>query len=196
MLAQEKKYITPEEYLALEEKAEYKSEYYQGEIFAMSGASFNHNVIAGNCYAGIHQIFRGRNCTVFNSDMRVLVRENGLYTYPDVSVICGEIKFSEGRNDTITNPSLIVEVLSKSTKDYDRGEKFELYRALPTLEDYVLIHQDKVHIEHFHKQADGKWLLTDICLLEETLMLESVEVSLSVRDLYEKVDWLSENASV
>ncbi|ACF13032.1 protein of unknown function DUF820 [Chloroherpeton thalassium ATCC 35110] len=193
MLAQEKKYFTPEEYLELEEKAEYKSEYYQGEIFAMSGGSVNHCRIAINVQTGLNVAFRKRNCEVFNGDMRVLVQENGLYTYPDVSAICGEIKFAEGRNDTVTNPCLIVEVLSKSTKDYDRGQKFELYRALPSLEDYVLIHQDKVHVEHFHKQSDGKWLFMDICSLEENLVLESVDVTLPIRDLYEKVDRLSES---
>jgi len=189
MLAEALKRLTPDEYLKLEETSEIRHEYYDGEIFALAGATFNHNVIAGNVYAGLHEAFRKKNCFVFNSDLRVLIESNGLYTYPDVSALCGEIKFAEGRNDTIINPALIIEVLSDSTKDYDRGQKFELYRALPSLKEYVLIHQDQIYIEQYVKQSSGQWLLTDIKKEQEKLVLESVEEILSIEEIYEKVQW-------
>ena len=138
MLKPRKDYFTPEEYLALEEEAEYRSEYYQGEIFAMTGGSANHNTIAVNLCRSLDEAFDDKPCQVFINDMRLLVQDNGLYTYPDLMVVCGNIKFVAGRDDTVTNPIVVVEVLSKSTGSYDRGPKFELYRALHTLQDYVL----------------------------------------------------------
>jgi len=189
MLAEALKRLTPDEYLKLEETSEIKHEYYDGEIFALSGGSSNHSRIAINVQSALNIAFRKKNCSVFNSDLRVLIESNGLYTYPDVSALCGEIKFAEGRNDTIINPALIIEVLSDSTKDYDRGQKFELYRALPSLKEYVLIHQDQIYIEQYVKQSSGQWLLTDIKKEQEKLVLESVEEILSIEEIYEKVQW-------
>ncbi len=190
MLARQKAtYHTPEEYLALEEKADCKSEYYQGEIFAMSGASINHNRIANNLNAVLNVAFETKPCEAFSSDMRLLVKKNGLYTYPDVMVVCGKPQFVEGRDDTITNPVVIVEVLSKSTRDYDRGAKFELYRATGSFQDYVLIDQERPYIEYFHKLEDGRWLLSEFSDLDATLTLEAIDFTIPIRRIYHKVDW-------
>jgi Uma2 family endonuclease len=189
MLQKQPKYYTPEEYLALEEAAETKNEYFQGEIFAMSGGSTNHNQIAVSICTILDVAFEEKPCKVFSSDVRLLVQANGLYTYPDAMVVCGPIEYAEGRNDTVTNPIVIVEVLSKSTREYDRGKKFELYRDLPSFQDYLLIDQDRVYIEHYHKLKDGRWVLTLFNNLETNLTLTAIDVSLSVRRIYHKVDW-------
>ncbi|RMD86186.1 MAG: Uma2 family endonuclease, partial [Calditrichaeota bacterium] len=140
-----KKYYTPEEYLALEEAAEYKSEYYKGEIFAMSGASINHNRIVMNLSTELNTALRDTKCEVFMSDMRLWVEAVQLFTYPDIVILCEQPQFYDDRDDTITNPFIIFEVLSESTKNYDRGEKFEFYRSLPSFQEYILVDQYKVH---------------------------------------------------
>jgi Uma2 family endonuclease len=185
------KFYTPDEYLALEERADYKSEYYQGVIYAIAGGSLNHNRIVGGIYALLHTGLRSTPCEAFNSDMRLLVKANGLYTYPDAMVVCGRPELAAGRTDTLTNPVVIVEVLSKTTADYDRGGKFELYRALPSLMDYVMIHQDRVHIEYQHKQSDGRWVLTELTHADEILTLASIQLEIPVRLIYERADWLA-----
>jgi Uma2 family endonuclease len=189
MLQKQTQYYTPTEYLALEEAAETKSEYFQGQIFAMSGGSINHNRIAISICTMLDVAFQGKPCEVFSSDVKVWVEANSLYTYPDAMVVCGPVEYAEGRNDTITNPIVIFEVLSKSTRDYDRGKKFELYRDLPSLQDYVLIDQDRVYIECYHKVEDGRWVLTLFNNLETTLTLAAIEMSLAVSRIYHKVDW-------
>ena len=133
MSSQVKVYYTPDEYLALERKAEYKSEYFGGEIFAMTGASRKHNLVAGNIFAALHLQLKKRPCEIYPSDMRVKVSPTGLYTYPDVAVVCGEPMFDDEQKDTLLNPTVLVEVLSKSTASYDRGEKFEHYRKIKSL---------------------------------------------------------------
>ena len=195
MFERQKEYYTPEEYLALEETADYRSEYYRGEIFAMSGGSANHNRIARNVLTTLSIAFEDKPCEAFITDMRLLVKENGLYTYPDIMVVCGGLEFVEGRTDTLTNPIVIVEVLSQSTEGYDRGAKFELYRALETLQDYVLIDQAKVHVECFHKMKDGRWILTEFNELEATLQLEAVGVDISLSQIYRRVEWESKTMS-
>jgi Uma2 family endonuclease len=191
MVAKPQKYYSPEEYLALEETVDYRSEYYQGEIFAMSGASVNHNRIAGNLHAALNNAFDAKPCEAFMGDVRLLVKKNGLYTYPDVMVICGQLEFVEGRTDTLTNPIVIVEVLSKATQDYDRGAKFELYRATETLQDYVLIDQARVHVEYFRKLEDGRWLLQEFNQLEAILRIEAVGVEIPLSRVYQRVEWES-----
>jgi len=189
MLQQERKYFSPEEYLALEEAADYKSEYYQGEIFAMVGAWANHNRITRNVLIALERQFEGRPCEAFASDMRLLVQENGLYTYPDVMAICGRLEFAAGRTDTLTNPVVIVEVLSDSTQDYDRGGKFALYRAVASLQDYVLIDQYRVQVEHFHKLEDGRWIFQEFTDPDAALSLASITVEIPISRMYRKVDW-------
>ena len=157
-------YYTPEEYLALERKAEYKSEYINGEIYAMSGASRAHILITVNLTRELSTQLRGRPCEVYASDMRVKVSPTGMYTYPDVAAVCGEARFEDGQVDTLTNPSVIIEVLSPSTEAYDRGEKFAHYRKLQSLAEYVLVAQDKMRVEHFarHGERGEQWVLTEI----------------------------------
>jgi Uma2 family endonuclease len=184
-----KRYYTEEEYFALEEASEIKHEFYRGEIFAMSGGSVNHNRIARNVLTTLDTGLQGRRCEAFGGDLRVLVETYGLYTYPDVMVVCGGIEVAEKRNDTITNPQVIIEVLSPSTQAYDQGEKFTFYRTIPTLQEYVMIHQEKPHVEHFRRQENG-WLLTDLTALDETLALQSISVEIPFHRIYARVDWL------
>jgi Uma2 family endonuclease len=188
MSAQLKIRLTPEEYLAVERKAEYKSEYLAGEVFAMSGASEAHNLIAGNVFAALHAQLRKRPCKVYPSDMRVKVSATDLYTYPDVTVVCGEAQFDDDRQDTLLNPTVIVEVLSPSTEGYDRGAKFEHYRKLESLREYVLIAQDKHHVEHYVRQPDNQWLLSETDSLPDTIHLPSINCDLALADVYDKVD--------
>lgn len=182
----EKPRYTPEEYLALERAAEFRSELIDGEIVAMSGASANHNVIAGNCFAAIHYQLRGRPCRIFMADMRVRVDSAGLYTYPDLTGLCGEPVFDDEQADTLLNPGLLVEVLSPSTEAYDRGEKFALYRRLDSLIDYVLVSQDKMRVEHYRRR-DEQWVLTVYEDPAASLVLDSLAVTLPIGEIYDKV---------
>lgn len=188
MSSQVKTSFTPEEYLALERKAEYKSEYLDGEIFAMTGASRKHNLVVGNVYAAIHAQLRKRLCEVYPSDMRVKVSPTGLYTYPDIAVVCGEPAFDDEQKDTLLNPTVIIEVLSKSTEGYDRGAKFEHYRRLESLAEYVVIAQEKHHVEHYTRQPDNQWLLSETNDPQDTLTLTSIDCTLALADVYEKVE--------
>ena len=191
MFQRQPDFYTPEEYLALEEKADGKSEYYQGEIFAMAGGSYNRNVIAGNFYSGLNQSLQARPCVAFTSDMRLFVEQVDLYTYPDVMVVCGQPQFIKGRTDTVTNPLVIVEVLSNSTQDYDRGLKFEFYRTLDSLRNFLLIDQHRVHVEYFHKLEDGRWVLVEFKNAEKTITIESIGIEIPIARIYHKVDWFA-----
>jgi Uma2 family endonuclease len=184
-----KTYLTPEQYLEIERQAEFKSEYYQGEMFAMSGARRAHNLISLNAGASLHQQLRGRPCETYLGDMRVLVPSAGLYTYPDVVVVGSEPKFQDNTFDTLVNPTVIIEVLSESTESYDRGQKFEFYRSLESLSEYLLISSQRASAELFTRQPDGRWLLTAKSRLEDSLDLQSVGSRLSLADLYEKVEF-------
>ena len=188
MSLQLKSYLTPEEYLAIERKAEYKSEYFNGEMFAMAGASERHVLIVTNVVAELRGQLRRRPCTVYSTDLRVRVSPTGLYTYPDVVVVCGQAQFADDQKDTLLNPTLIVEVLSESTKDYDRGRKFEHYRTLTSLSEYVLIDQDKHHVEHFVRQPENRWLLSETNRLEDTIHLSSISCDLALAEVYDKVE--------
>lgn len=185
------RFFTPDEYLSLEETATSKSEYFRGEIFAMAGGSANHNRIAGNVYAMLNNGLRGSRCEAFNSDMRLLVKAHQLYTYPDTMVVCGRIEFAKDRNDTVTNPTVLVEVLSPSTQDYDRGQKFEFYRSLPSLQDYLIIHQDQIRLEYYHKLADRQWVLLELNDSEAPLTIQSLNFEIPLHRIYERVDWFS-----
>lgn len=180
---------SPEEYLTLERKSEHRSEYVNGRVFAMSGASREHNLIAGNVFAEIRTQFRGRDCEAYVGDMRVKVRSTGMYTYPDVVAVCGGPQFEDLQVDTLINPVVIVEVLSPSTEAYDRGEKFAHYRKLESLQDYVLVAQDRVLIEHFARYGDtgDQWVLTELSDLDGTLSLASIGCVLTLREVYDRV---------
>lgn len=188
MSTQPKIRLTPEEYLAIERQAEYKSEYYKGEVFAMSGASREHNLIVGNVFAALHRQLRNRPCEVYPSDMRVKVSPTGLYTYPDVVVICGQPEFEDDWVDTLLNPTVIVEVLSETTEGYDRGKKFEHYRTLDSLSDYILIAPDKYHVEHFVRQPDNRWVLSETNNLHDVIHIASIECDLALEEIYEKIE--------
>jgi Uma2 family endonuclease len=188
MSSQPKTRLTPEEYLAIERKAEYKSEYFNGEMFAMAGASERHVLIVTNVVAELRGQLRQRPCTVYSTDLRVRVSPTALYTYPAVVVVCEQPQFADDQRDTLLNPTLIVEVLSESTKDYDRGEKFEQCRSLASLNEYVLIAQDKHHVEHFVRQPDNRWLLSETNWLEDTIHLSSIDCDLALIEVYDKVE--------
>ena len=187
MSRQIKPFISPEEYLALERKAEYKSEYLNGEIFAMTGASRKHNLITINISGSLNQQLKGNPCEVYGGDMRVKVTPTGLYTYPDVVVVCGEPKFEDDYVDTLLNPTLPVEVLSKSTERYDRIAKSSYYRSLDSLAEHLLVAQDEYLIEQYVRQADGRWPLLNYRSLDSCVELQSIGCSLALRDVYDKV---------
>lgn len=184
-----KQCYTAEEYLELEESADYKSEYYKGDIFAMAGASVNHNRIVGNLHTALNLALSDSKCEAFMSDLRIYVEAVDLFTYPDITVVCDQPKFYKNRDDTITNPLVIFEVLSESTKNYDRGDKFEFYRTLPSLQEYVLVDQSKVHVEHFYLTAERHWLLTDYNSTEDVLKLVKIDFAIPVKEIYQRVSW-------
>ena len=186
--------LSPEEYLAIERKAEDKSEYYHGEMFAMSGVSRKHDRIATQLAFLIDQHLRGKQCEAFTANMRVLATASGLYTYPDLSVACEEPQFADAQVDTLTNPALLVEILSPSTEDYDRGKKAKRYRAIPSLQELLIIAQDGYEVELYRRQVDGSWSLIEARGLESSIALTSIGYTVSLRELYEKVLEDSENA--
>jgi Uma2 family endonuclease len=188
MASQPRTFLTPEQYLATERAAEYKSEYYAGEMFAMSGAREAHNLIQGNLYVELRRQLRQRACRFYTSDMRVRVNASGLYTYPDATALCGEPLFLDDVRDTLLNPHLIVEILSPSTEAYDRGRKFGHYRTVESLREYLLISAERVSAELFIRQADGRWLLSAATQMEEVLDLQSIGCRIALADLYEDVD--------
>ena len=188
MSSQTKQHYTPEEYLALERQAQYKSEYYAGEIFAMAGASRWHNLIVANVVGELRSQLKGRPCTTYPSDMRLKISPTGLYAYPDVTVVCGEARFEDTQQDILLNPTLIVEVLSDSTEAYDRGGKFAHYRKLDSLMAYVLITQTKPHIEHYVRQPDNRWLLSEADSIHDTIHLPAIDCHLALAEVYDKVD--------
>jgi len=188
MATEPKAHFSPEDYLAFERQSELKSEYVGGEIVAMTGASRRHNLIAGNLFANLHSQLKGsKGCEVYANDMRVRVPAADLYTYPDVVVTCGEPRFEDGELDTLLNPVLIAEVLSKSTESYDRGNKFASYRTLPSFAEYLILAQDRVHVEHSVRQPDGGWLLTETSDLQSSLVLPSIGCTLPLADVYDRV---------
>ncbi len=183
-----KRLYTPEEYLAQEPRAAFKSEYDNGEIRALAGASLNHNRIVTNLIAKLKSALRKKSCDVFGSDMRIMVRHSGLYTYPDLSVVCGKIEFAPNRKDTITNPIALIEVLSRETRTYDRGRKFDQYRALKSLQDYLLVDQCRPHVEYFRRLPDNTWELEEVEGPASRLRVQSLDLTLALRTIYNRVD--------
>lgn len=182
-----KTFITPEEYLERERQAQHKSEYYNGEIFAMSGVSRKHDGIAWKLYMLIGQQLQGKSCRAFTSDMRVLALPSGLYTYPDLSVVCGKPQYADSQVDTLTNPTLLVEILSPSTEAYDRGQKAKLYRSIPSLQELLLIEQETYEVELYRRQPDGTWSIIPALGLDSSIELTSIGYTLQLRELYEIV---------
>ncbi len=189
MSALEKQKWTVEQYLEMERASEEKHEFLDGEIYLMSGASRNHNLVVGNTLAALHAQLRKRPCLVFPSDMRVRVVDSSDYTYPDLSVVCDPPQIEDIQGETLLNPTLIIEVLSPSTESYDRGKKFQQYRTLESLQEYGLIAQDQPRIERYVRQPNHEWLLSDAIGLESSLELPSIQCTLALADVYEKVDF-------
>jgi Uma2 family endonuclease len=176
--------LSPQEYLVRERAAEFRSEFYKGEMFAMAGATERHNLIAGNLYAALKTVLRSLGCRAFILDMKVRIPRTGLYTYPDVAVACGDIQYEDEQRDVLLNPGAIVEVLSKSTERRDRGWKFDQYCELPSLVDYVLVSQTNSLVEHFIRQPDGTWHLERLKDLESSLQLVSAKCAVPLREIY------------
>lgn len=187
MSAQPQPRLTPEQYLESERTAEFRSEYYCGQIYAMAGGSYQHAQIIGGLVREFGNALKGRLCAVVPTDLRLRVSPQGLYTYPDVVVICGDPRFADNQQDTLLNPTLIVEVLSPSTEGYDRGFKFAQYRTVESLEEYVLVAQAEPRVEVFRRQRDGHWLLSEAFGLETACRFESLDCSLALADIYDKV---------
>lgn len=188
MSTQPKPFLTPEQYLEIERKAEYKSEYYRGEMFVMAGAREAHNLIVANVIGELRQQVRSSPCRTYPSDMRVQVGGTGLYTYPDAVVVCNQPKFADGNSDILLNPVVLVEVLSPSTEAYDRGFKFTQYQSIESLKAYVLIASTYMRVDLFIPQSDGSWRLTTAGQAEDVVELQSIGCRLRLADLYEKVE--------
>ncbi|HEX7847967.1 MAG TPA: Uma2 family endonuclease [Chitinophagaceae bacterium] len=182
-----KRKFTIEEYLEWENAADEKHEYYKGEIFAMSGAKGAHNEISSNLMTSLGSKLKGKNCKPYGSDLRVHITTNTLFTYPDISIICGE-KISLKNDDyNFLNPAVIIEILSPSTKNYDRGEKFMLYRDIPTLKEYILIDSESMHIEIFRLNETNHWELEEYNSKEEAVLIKTIGEKLSVAEIYDGV---------
>lgn len=180
---------TEAEYLAFERAAETKHEFYRGEIFAMAGASRQHNQITFNLAVSLGQQLANRKCIAFVTDMRVKVESTTLYTYPDAVITCSEPRFLDKEVDTLLNPQVVIEVLSDSTEKYDRGKKFEMYRTVPSLREYVLVSQDRAHIDRFSLNEQGQWVLDDATGLDSVIELSTVSCRLPLAEIYAKVEF-------
>ncbi|MFW6241024.1 MAG: Uma2 family endonuclease [Thermodesulfobacteriota bacterium] len=189
MALQSEKRMTAEEYLRMERETPGKRDFLNGEVFDMTGGSRAHNLIAGNIFASFHRQLRRREpCEVYMNDMRVKVEFGELYTYPDIVVACESPEMEDEHFDTLLNPQVIVEVLSPSTEAYDRGLKFEHFRSLQSLRDYLLVHQNKVHVEHFVRREGNQWVLSERRKSSDTIEIDSVGCQLNLAEVYEKTN--------
>lgn len=177
------------EYLAIERSASTKSEFYDGEMFAMAGGTALHSLIGTNVAGEFRNKLRGKHCVPYNADLRIQVQATGLFTYPDLSVICGPLQFADA-DDTVTNPSVLVEVLSPSTEAYDRGQKFLQYRQIPSLREYLLVSQHEPLLELFVRQDNNLWSLREAAGLDARLEIPSLEITVSLAEIYANVDFL------
>jgi len=187
-VAYSKQKISIEEYLEMENAALEKHEYYTGEVFAMSGAKMPHNEIAGNLFAALHNKLRGKKCRPYNSDQRIHITANTLFTYPDISIVCGEVITLNDDKYNVLNPSVIIEVLSRKTKNYDRGEKFKLYRDILTLKEYILVDSENVHIEVFRVNENNHWELEEYNNASNHLEIKAINESILISEIYENVN--------
>jgi Uma2 family endonuclease len=181
--------LTEAEYLRIERAAAFKSEFFDGEMFAMAGGSPQHSLIATNLAREFGNHLAGKPCTAYNADLRIKVEETGLFTYPDLSIIRGVLEFAEGTDDTVVNPTIVVEVLSPSTEGYDRGKKFEHYRQIPTLRGYLLVSQHEPHIDQFARSGEGLWVLNDASGLQAKLSVAALDFEISLAQIYEKAQF-------
>ena len=189
------KKFTPTEYLQFERKAEARHEFFAGEIFAMSGGTPRHALIQTNLLAVLWNALKGKPCTVYNNDLRILVDKTGLYTYPDASIICGPLEFPADDDDVVLNPTVIFEVLSDSTEAYDRGRKFGHYRQIESLQEYVLISQKEPLIETHRRNSDQTWTMTESGSLSASMTLASLGLTIPLAEIYDKVDFVQPEAT-
>lgn len=197
MIAQPKISFTEEQYLHQERHSSIKHEFYAGDIYAMAGASEQHNLISMNIAGILRTHLRGSGCRAYPSDMRLKIANTGLYTYPDFAVVCGQSQFIDTeKRDTILNPILLIEILSASTERYDRGAKFSHYRTIQTLQEYVLIAQDSYHIECFSRQTDDTWLLSEAAGRRSSIELASIKLLLALEEVYEDVPFVVEGRPI
>jgi Uma2 family endonuclease len=194
MSAVAKRLLTPQEYLAQERRAEFRSEYLRGEVFAMAGTSWEHCLVKDNLAGEASQQLKDGPYRVLTSDLRVKIKQTGLYTYPDIVIVCDGPEFEDEVFDTLLNPRAIVEILSDSTEKYDRGAKFAHYRTIPSLQEYVLIAQDQALVERFVRQPDGSWLLTAFADMAQVFAFNSVPVRVPLVDIYRGVKLSSPSA--
>ena len=192
----ERNTFTESEYLELERKADFKSEYYNGEIFAMAGATLIHNKIVSNLIFLFNQFLKDKPCDVYPSDLRLQVEKSGLYTYPDITIVCGKTELLDNKFDTLKNPTVLIEVLSDSTEKYDRGQKFSFYREIPSLKEYILVSSKTMKIEKFKRLEDGNYLYIE-SNEHQPFPIDSIDMNLNLEDVYNKIDWtLVENKSI
>lgn len=189
MATQLNTFVSPEDYLATERESDTKSEYFDGTVYAMTGAHINHVRIATNLTVELVTQLRGRRCDVLANEMKVGLQNSRKFFYPDVTVLCGEPQFHDERRDIILNPLLVIEILSNSTEAFDRGAKFQAYQTLDSLKEYMLVAQDKPVVEQYVRQAGGKWTYAAVIGLESSLLLPSVECTLNLSAVYDKVDF-------
>jgi Uma2 family endonuclease len=189
MSAQSQPRLTPEQYLELERAAEFRSEYYNGRMYAMAGGSLQQSIIIGHLTRHMGNALAGQPYIVVPNDLRVRVSPGGLYTYPDVIVVCGSPKLLDGRKDTLLNPAVLIEVLSPSTEAYDRGFKSAQYRTLESLQEYALVSQTEPRVEVFRRQPSGDWLLSESIGLEATCRFDSVGCQIPLAEIYDKVSF-------
>ncbi len=182
-------YISPEQYLEVERASEVKHEYYKGEVYAMAGAAPAHNDVDYNINRLVAPFLHGKGCKLYGSDFRIYIPENSLFTYPDFSIVCGKTETADIYTDNLTNPTVLIEILSKSTKDYDRGTKFTLYRSIKTLKEYILIDSTSVSVEIFTKQEDNSWNLTEFKQLSDIFRITTINLTLHLKDVYEDVSF-------
>lgn len=184
--------MTIEEYLAFEETSAVRHEYFAGQIYALAGGNASHSIICSNINALLHNQLRQRPCVVYTSDMKIKIERTKLYTYPDVSVVCGPARFEDRTQRVLLNPVIIVEVLSESTEKYDRGKKFQHYRAIETLQEYILVAHDAKQVDHYIRQPDNLWLLSPVNEEDQVFILPSISCILRIDDIYEKVPFDAE----
>ena len=189
MLATTSKVISSEEYLSIERVAKEKHELHEGQVVAMAGASIPHNRVVRNFLVNVGSFLRGKSCEVFPSDLRVYVPTADSFTYPDATIVCGKADTIDNQFDTVTNPSVIIEVMSKSTEQYDRGTKFFYYMQIPSLKEYILISSSVFYIQKAKRQNDGSWKFSETSYLEDELSIDCIDHKIPIKDLYEGVSF-------
>jgi Uma2 family endonuclease len=182
--------FTIEEYLEMENASTIKHEYYKGEIFAMSGAKLNHNRIFASLFSALASKLKGKSCKPFGSDLRVYIDSNSLFTYPDITIVCGKVETKDNDEFNVLNPKVIIEILSSSTKNYDRGDKFKLYRDIPSLKEYVLIDSEKIGVEVFRLNTQQHWELEEYNSLGKELYIQAIDTKVLLEDIYEDVSFI------